>query len=395
MLWHFVDGSVNLLAMTGNTTTDRGIAVVDVETTGLYNTDRIVEIAVVCTDHWGRIVDEYETLIDPDRDVGPSEIHGVTASMVSAAPRFEEVAETIADLVDGRVFAAHNASFDARFVRNEFNRIGVDFDPGQPLCTLNATGARLNIACEDFGIELREHHRALHDARATALLLSACGALTSPSSASAVTGTIPPGRSRTLCRPNGAKPASASELMRVVSRVRYPSERPAILTYLDALDWALNDHVIDAVESAALQRVATELGISSLERDRAHERYLDAVIEAVERDSIVTADEHQMMTAIARCLGIQPDLPAFIGLPMAVEPRAGWTVCFTGSGAVSRDELHRVAERSGLVPASSVTKRLDLLVAADPHSASGKAKKARAYGIPMLSMDDFVRMVNG
>ena len=31
-----------------------------------------------------------------------------------------------------------------------------------------------------------------------------------------------------------------------------------------------------------------------------------------------------------------------------------------------------------------VTKKLDLLVLADPHSQSGKAKKARQYGIRIL-----------
>jgi DNA polymerase-3 subunit epsilon len=36
-----------------------------------------------------------------------------------------------------------------------------------------------------------------------------------------------------------------------------------------------------------------------------------------------------------------------------------------------------------------VTKKVRLVVAADTDSLSGKAKKARGYGIPVMSVDDF------
>ena len=45
------------------------LAVVDVETTGLYRYDRIVEFACVTVVD-GAVVDEYDTLIQPDRDPG-------------------------------------------------------------------------------------------------------------------------------------------------------------------------------------------------------------------------------------------------------------------------------------------------------------------------------------
>ena len=55
-------------------------AVIDVETTGLHNQDRIVEIAIVTLDQDLTVVDEFDTLVDPGRDVGPTGIHGITAS---------------------------------------------------------------------------------------------------------------------------------------------------------------------------------------------------------------------------------------------------------------------------------------------------------------------------
>ncbi len=59
------------------------LVVVDVETTGVYNNDRIVEVAVVTTSPDGTILDEWETLVNPGRDVGPTHLHGIVASMVS------------------------------------------------------------------------------------------------------------------------------------------------------------------------------------------------------------------------------------------------------------------------------------------------------------------------
>ena len=147
--------------------------VVDVETTGLYNSDRVVEVAAVTLATGGRIVDEWDSLVNPGRDVGPTHIHGVTASMVSAAPCFEEVAEALAARVDGAVLVAHNLVFDARMLTNEYGRLGAVMDPGRGVCTLLQCGGRLEDACAMYGVELHQHHRALADARATARLLTA------------------------------------------------------------------------------------------------------------------------------------------------------------------------------------------------------------------------------
>jgi DNA polymerase-3 subunit epsilon len=57
------------------------IAVIDVETTGLYSMDRVVRIAIVTLDGDGVIIDEFDTLINPARDVGPTWIHRITPSM--------------------------------------------------------------------------------------------------------------------------------------------------------------------------------------------------------------------------------------------------------------------------------------------------------------------------
>jgi len=77
----------------------------DVETTGFNKNDRIVEIALVTFKN-GELLEEWSTLLNPQRDVGKSNIHGITASMVSTAPLFEEVVNDIFRIINGRVLAA-------------------------------------------------------------------------------------------------------------------------------------------------------------------------------------------------------------------------------------------------------------------------------------------------
>ncbi len=48
------------------------------------------------------------------------------------------------------------------------------------------------------------------------------------------------------------------------------------------------------------------------------------------------------------------------------------------------------AEDLGMVPVANVSKKCDLLVAADISSMSGKAKKAQDIGVPVASVEDFL-----
>ena len=52
--------------------------------------DRIVEIGIVRVSADGSTVDEYATLINPMRDVGPTHVHGITQEDVAHAPTFVE-----------------------------------------------------------------------------------------------------------------------------------------------------------------------------------------------------------------------------------------------------------------------------------------------------------------
>lgn len=65
----------------------------------------------------------------------------------------------------------------------------------------------------------------------------------------------------------------------------------------------------------------------------------------------------------------------------------------TAEYAATREQTHEFARGAGLVALDSVTKKLDVLVVADPQSASGKAKKARSYGTRIIAEAVFWQLI--
>jgi len=372
--------------------------VIDVETTGFGTRDRIVEIAAVTLDPDSlETLDEYDTLINPERDVGPTCVHGITASMVEAAPVFREVVAEVGRQLNGNVLIAHNLPFDARMLHNEFRRHHIPFDKGAGMCTLRVTRQKLGLACEDRGISRTHDHRALSDARATAELARK---LRLPErwadTANVRIGHIPHAPNpRTLRR--GFADGATSPMQRVVSRARYPHADEAVCHYLYLLDWVLDDGVIDAEEQSELDRVAREFGISDGARRKAHKEYFGCIVTAAERDGVITQAEHELMTGVADQLGISHTrIPAITPAPATERIPAGSRVCFTGavtmgSEALPRELLERMAEVSGFRCVRSVTRSgCDVLIAADVSSASSKTRNARKWGIPVVSAADFL-----
>ena len=157
-------------------------AVVDVETTGVRATrdDRITEIAVVVV-QGERCELVLDLLVNPGRPISGliTSITGITNDMVRAAPRFEEIAERVTDALAGRIFVAHNARFDWRFVSAELKRCrGLALD-GARLCTVRLArklveavqSCSLDALSHLFAFENPARHRAGGDALVTALLL--------------------------------------------------------------------------------------------------------------------------------------------------------------------------------------------------------------------------------
>ena len=367
------------------------LVVVDVETTGFARHDRVVEIAAVTLDSatW-ETIDEFDTLINPERDVGPTGVHGITAAMVEAAPTFSEIVSAVAGRLQGAVLIAHNLAFDERMLRQEFNRSDLPVDLGEGLCTYKATRKKLCLACDEFHIPLSQHHRALADARATAQLARRLRFTRQASCARAASiDTVPQAHSHHTLR-RGLVDAGTSPMHRVVSRARYPDCDAKIQQYLDMLDWVLDDGVIDEHEHSEIRQLALDLSISEDARRDAHRAYLDCIVLAAARDGVISSAERELIIRIANQLEVEDaEIPSVTPVATVECISHGSRICFTGAG--NKAWLESIAESAGLTPVRSVTKKgCDVLVAADVATLSSKARNARKWGIPIVSAGDFL-----
>ena len=159
---------------------DQAYVVVDVETTGgRGDQHRVTEIGAVKVRN-GEIVDRFQTLLNPQRTIpaGITRLTGITEAMVADAPIFADVADEFEGFMQDAIFVAHNVDFDYGFISREFKRLGRPFRYPK-LCTCSSMrklypGHRsysLAALCDNYEIELRQHHRALCDAEAAAELL--------------------------------------------------------------------------------------------------------------------------------------------------------------------------------------------------------------------------------
>jgi DNA polymerase III subunit epsilon len=155
------------------------LAVVDIETTGLYpGGDRLLEIAVVRVESGRQAAVVLDTLVNPNRRVAATEIHGIRDEDVADAPLFSDIAPLVVEALRESVFASYNVYFDARFVREELRRAGVDqFPPHLCLMYLRpmlGLGRKCSLrdACRESGVTHTNGHHAAADALAAAELWS-------------------------------------------------------------------------------------------------------------------------------------------------------------------------------------------------------------------------------
>jgi len=154
-------------------------AIVDIETTGgKFNQEGITEIAIYRYDGH-QIVDKFVSLVNPQKPIQAFVVNltGITEKMVKRAPKFEEVAKRIIEITDNCILVAHNTSFDYRILRQEYNRLGYDYQKST-LDTIDLSKVlipdlpsySLGKLCKSVGIPVQNRHRADGDAFATVSL---------------------------------------------------------------------------------------------------------------------------------------------------------------------------------------------------------------------------------
>jgi len=151
-------------------------AILDIETTGgQFNEEGITEIAIYKFDGH-QIVDQLISLVNPEKEIQPFvvKLTGINSAMLRLAPKFHELAKRIIEMTEDCVLVAHNAAFDYRVLRNEFSRLGYNFQK-DTLCTVELAqkllpempSYSLGKLVRTLGIPLADRHRAYGDALAT------------------------------------------------------------------------------------------------------------------------------------------------------------------------------------------------------------------------------------
>jgi DNA polymerase-3 subunit epsilon len=162
---------------------DQPIVMLDFETTGLSPAmgDRITEVAALRI-VGGQVTNRYVSLVNCGVRI-PSFITaltGISQDMVDAAPPAGRVVPELLDFIGGDTLAAHNASFDEKFLKAEGERLGRRCGHAHLVCSLKLSrrvfpglpSYKLGQLAGQLGIAFRSAaHRAEADAEVAAEVL--------------------------------------------------------------------------------------------------------------------------------------------------------------------------------------------------------------------------------
>jgi DNA polymerase-3 subunit epsilon len=162
---------------------ERPVVMLDFETTGLSPAagDRITEVAALRI-VGGRVAERYVSLVNCGVRI-PSfitSLTGISQDMVDAAPPAARVVPELLDFIGADALAAHNASFDEKFLKAEGERLGRSCGHAHLVCSLKLSrrvfpglaSYKLGQLAGQLGIGFRSRaHRAEADAEVAAEVL--------------------------------------------------------------------------------------------------------------------------------------------------------------------------------------------------------------------------------
>jgi DNA polymerase III subunit epsilon len=395
---------------------------VDLETTGLGDQDRIVELAAVVFRGDGEILDEYATIVDPVTVSASttSGIHGLTDAQVAGAPRVEAALAELWRLSAGTVLVAHNLAFERRFLNQESLRARMPVPEMLSLCTLRTGRIQLDGRTFKLGPLYKtatgqwpdDSHTALGDARATAevlcwMLRQAPGGmyfrqwpLPAPDSRYA---RLTPGR--IAPRPTPAQSNKLADFVKRFPRSSFqrPTAPDAEERYLALLGEVVADERITLDEAAALESCARTGGLAQRELENLHHRAFFLVLgdEVNIPPADLTSIRRRELLSLAVALDARPVIETLAPLVEADKAEArktaltghlrGWRIGLDPASGYELDHLRDLAEQHDASIAKRLTKTVRFLattVADSPEQA-----KARELGISVIGPSEAARIM--
>ena len=339
------------------------IATLVVGEEGRRSRPRPVELAVALPDGTA-----LSTLVNPQRDLGDARSRwGLTTADIALAPTLAEAWAVLAPVLEGYTPVGANIDETIALIDFELKRLGavVPLPLGVPV-TVPAPRGRAEP--ERSALDLAQE--ALTAFAAEGAATEAVDAFTDPAETDLQEG----GLGYLLTRDPGV-----------------PAPQPAHLPgFADLL--AASGPISAALLDGRVPAAVTLSG---------------PTLELVRAQVLLAAGRVPTSTAVLDRLGglevllgagladqVAAGAPEVVGAAEALYP--GARVCFTGEvltpsgGALSRTQMEELARAGGLRPVPTMTKtRTDVLVTAETGTQSGKARKAREYGTPVLDAGPF------
>ena len=159
---------------------DGTFVAIDIETTGFdVRTAEIIDLGAVKVEG-GIITETYSTLVDPGFFIPDhiKDLTGITNAMTIGSPKIEQALPEFMDFLGDYILIGHNIEQDLRFIGKYTRLIGKQRLKRPALCTLQLSrrllpglhSYSLKDVADHLGIHYDRLHRALDDARITALI---------------------------------------------------------------------------------------------------------------------------------------------------------------------------------------------------------------------------------
>lgn len=411
----------------------RGYAVIDCETTGLNKTgsDRIAEIAIATYDLDFNLTGQYETLINPEQDLGLTSLHGINGLMASNAPKFKQVMNAIAYLLNDRVIIGHNVEFDLKFIAHEFSKENIDISwKNSYLDTLKmakdanlvTANNQLSTLCAHFGISLLHAHSAMADVLATAKLFQALlnsAYIHTPSQS--VPLHLPAGifsedvsnwTPRKVINEKIDTPYNWNDFLNQLPKTGAELPPHDEHAYLNSLHLCLINDSFTYKEGEVMEEVILSMSLSHQQVIELNEEYIFALLCHGLTRGLTGSVSSNMRTALdftgvgeSRVDEMRADVlnnPHLI--PLRSQTFQSLFSLQQGDGLVitgeefskSKNHLKNMLQTAGFRVLPSTTKSgTKALIANDPYSMSNKASTARRFGIPIITEATVERLIRG